>query len=238
MKKAVLFDLGNTLAAYYTRKEWPSVLEQSIAEVSDFLRAHGIPVPSHDEVWARVAEENHEAPDCRVRPLDGRLIRIFALDQPCEFSDDLCRAYLRTTFDMAYVYEDTIPVLTALRERGIRTAVVSNSPFGSPPEPWHEELHRIGIAQHVDLAVFCGDVGWRKPARPIFDHVLERLGVAAEDCIFVGDDPKWDIAGPRAVGIETILIDRSGAAEGSIRSLWSLIDGSDLSDLTDRGETT
>jgi len=31
MKQAVLFDLGNTLVSYYTRDEWPGVLEQAIA---------------------------------------------------------------------------------------------------------------------------------------------------------------------------------------------------------------
>ncbi len=231
MRKAVLFDLGNTLARYYTRAQWPGVLEQSIANVTDFLRTEGVTIPSHEDIWASVAEENHEAPDCRVRPLDGRLCRIFGLDQPHELADDMCRAYLRSTFEMAHVYEDTIPVLTTLREQGIKTAIVSNSPFGSPPEPWHREIERLGLSQLVGLAVFCGEVGWRKPARPIFDHVMDRLGVTSEECLFVGDDPKWDIAGPRAVGIEAVLIDRDGLpTEDSIRSLWELLDRSNLSD--------
>lgn len=225
MKQAVLFDLGNTLVRYYTRAEWPSVLEQSMADVSNLLLRQGLPIPTPDEIERRVAEENHEAQDCRVRPLDGRLCRIFGLDVPHALAPALCRAYLRATFEMAYVYEDTIPVLKALRERGIRTAVVSNSPWGSPPEPWHEELHRLGIAQHVDLAVFCGEVGWRKPARPIFEHAIERLAVTAEECVFVGDHPKWDVDGPRAAGIEAVLIDRDGLlTEDSIKSLWELLE--------------
>jgi putative hydrolase of the HAD superfamily len=197
MRKAILFDLGNTLVRYFTRAEWPPILEQSIADVQALLDERGLLSVSTEEIGRRVAEENHEAEDCRVRPLDGRLCRIFGLDVPHALAPALCRAYLRATFEMAYVYEDTIPVLKTLRERGIRTAVVSNSPFGSPPEPWHEELQRLGIAQHVDLAVFCGEVGWRKPARPIFDHVMDRLGGTPEECLFVGDHPKWDIAGAR-----------------------------------------
>lgn len=222
MKKAVLFDLGNTLVRYYTRAEWPAVLERSIADVTDFLRRQGVSIPSHEELRARIAEENHEAKDCRVRPLEGRLCRIFGLDQSHVPADDMCRAYLRATFEMAHVYEDTVPVLRGLRDRGIGTAVVSNSPFGSPPEPWHDELRRLGIAPLVDAAVFCGDVGWRKPARPIFEYAMERLGVTPDQCIFVGDDPRWDVEGPRAAGIEAVLIDRAGAAEGAIASLREL----------------
>jgi FMN phosphatase YigB (HAD superfamily) len=33
--------------------------------------------------------------------------------------------------------------------------------------------------------------------------------------VFVGDDPRWDIAGPRAIGMDALLIDRTGAAAGA-----------------------
>jgi len=69
-------------------------------------------------------------------------------------------------------------------------------------------------------------VGWRKPARPIFDAVLDRLGLAPERCLFVGDDPRWDLAGPRALGMRALLIDRAGepalANESPIQSLEEL----------------
>ena len=80
----------------------------------------------------------------------------------------------------------------------------------------------------LDVTVFCRDAGWRKPARPIFDHTLERLGVAPRDCLFVGDDPRWDLVGPRAAGIEAVLIDRHGRLEDrqeqpirTLHELWS-----------------
>ena len=40
-----------------------------------------------------------------------------------------------------------------------------------------KELERHGLLQSVDAAPFCVDVGWRKPARPIVEAVLEALAV-------------------------------------------------------------
>ena len=225
MKRAILFDLGNTLVRYFTRAEWPPILERSIADVQALLDERGLLSVSTEEIGRRVAEENREAQDCRVRPLDGRLCRIFGLDHPHDLCSEMCRAYMRSTFEIASVYDDTVPVLQELRKRGIRTAIVSNAPWGSPSDLWHEELRRLGLSPLVDLAVFCGEIGWRKPARPIFDHAMERLGVTPDECLFVGDDPRWDIAGPRAAGIEAVLIDRDGlSTEDSIKSLWELLE--------------
>jgi putative hydrolase of the HAD superfamily len=68
------------------------------------------------------------------------------------------------------------------------------------------------LVERVDAVVFCGDVGWRKPARQIFEYTLERLHVAPGACVFVGDDPRWDLVGSRALGMQAILIDRWGTA--------------------------
>ena len=114
-------------------------------------------------------------------------------------------------FALAEVYDDTLPTLADLRSRGVRTAIVSNSPWGSPPHLWREHLADLGLADRVDAAFFCGDCGWRKPAPQIFHYVFGRLGVTAERCLFVGDDPRWDLAGPQAVGMRAVIIDRSGA---------------------------
>ncbi|MGD8624784.1 MAG: HAD family hydrolase [Anaerolineae bacterium] len=121
-------------------------------------------------------------------------------------------------------YDDVRPVLRRLRAEGVRAAIVSNTPWGSPGDLWREELARLGLAEEVDLAVFCTDVGWRKPAAAIFEYTLARLDARPADCFFVGDNPRWDVAGPRAVGIEAVLLDRQGTGEDgeTIRDLHGL----------------
>jgi putative hydrolase of the HAD superfamily len=87
------------------------------------------------------------------------------------------------------------------------------------------------LGTQVNAVVFCSEVGWRKPARQIFDYTLERLHVRPEQCVFVGDDPRWDLAGPRALGMQAVLIDRWGtyregteAAIEGLGELWKRVD--------------
>lgn len=199
--KDVLFDLGNTLVGYYDLPDFPPILRAAIGAVERSLGAKAD--------WGRVAAENFEAEDFRVRPLEGRLSRIFpGVAWSGEVALKACRGFLGPIFARARVYGDVLPALGALRAQGVKTAIVSNTPWGSPAALWREEMARLGLAGAVDILVFCPDCGWRKPARPIFDHALGRLGTTPDRCIFVGDDPRWDVAGPEALGMEARLIDR------------------------------
>ncbi len=201
MKEFVLFDLGNTLVSYYELRDFPPILQAAIGEVERFVGAKA--------EWKRVAAEDFEAKDFCVRPLEERLRRIFPDVAWSEASArEACGRFLRPIFALARVYDDVLPTLGALRARGVQTAIVSNTPWGSPASLWREELVRLGLDEVVDLTVFCGDCGWRKPARPIFDYTLGTLKATPDQCVFVGDDPRWDIAGPQALGIEAVLIDR------------------------------
>lgn len=208
--KAVLFDLGNTLAQYHAPGGSHGLISRAVSAVEDYLRGEGLVSDSSDDIQARFRAENHESPNYRVRPLDKRLSRIFRISDPAILGE-ACRVFLKPICEGSVIYEDTIPVLQELRKHGIKTAVVSNSPWGSPPDLWGREIERLGLVPYFDALCFCGEVGWRKPAKPIFHLALNRLGVEPADCLFVGDRPKWDIEGPRAIGMNAVLIDRDGA---------------------------
>ena len=130
-------------------------------------------------------------------------------------------------FGRARLDPDALPTLAELRDRGARTAIVSNTPWGSPAKDWAPEVDHHGLTDAVDAVVFCVDVGWRKPTPQIFEHALARLGVEARDAAFVGDDPRHDIAGAQRSGLDAILLDPTGGSACDrcrcIRSLAELI---------------
>lgn len=98
-------------------------------------------------------------------------------------------------------YPDTAPLLAKLKELGLRTAVVSNIPFDIRPA-----FAAIGAQDHVDEFVLSFEVGVVKPNPAIFTTALERLGVAAEAAVMVGDSDEAD-GGAREVGCGFILVD-------------------------------
>ena len=213
-KKVILFDLGNTLVEYYHRPQWPAVVEETIGAVQNFIRSQNLLTIPPDTIWHNVEHERHDPPDHRVIPLAERLSRVFALDGiNSSIKDQMCRTFLNPIFARGRIYTDTLPCLETLRSRGFRIGIVSNTPWGSGGDLWREELKRLGLFEMADKTIFCTDVGWRKPARQIFDYTLEKFAASPDDCVFVGDDPRWDIEGPHAIGMDAVLIDRTAQTD-------------------------
>lgn len=96
-------------------------------------------------------------------------------------------------------YPDTVEVLASLQSRGVRTAVVSNIAFDVRPA-------FTTAGAHADEFVLSFEVGSMKPDPRIFEVALDRLGVAPEDAVMVGDSEENDGAA-RAVGCDFVLVD-------------------------------
>jgi HAD superfamily hydrolase (TIGR01509 family) len=224
----VLFDLGNTLVAYYRRSDFAPILRESIDGLCDFLAERKSVVSDRERAFQHALRLNSEDPSHRVRPLESRLLEIFVEHDLAEGElRAMSDIFLRPIFRAGKPDPHAATVLAGIRRRGIRTAIVSNTPWGSPADRWAEELRRHGLADAVDATVFCVEVGWRKPAPQIFQRALSLLDVEARDSVFVGDDPDWDVAGAAQSGLRPILIDpREGGAAAPcpvIRSLEGLL---------------
>jgi FMN phosphatase YigB (HAD superfamily) len=223
--RAVLFDLGNTLVGYYTSAEFPSVLRRCLRQCWEAQGWSG-DASREEALFERAIQLNQERPDFAVRPLRERLRELFdsqgALDDLALAS--LGTAFMRPIFDLARPCPQTPIVLECLRRRGIKTAIVSNTPWGSPSSMWRTELARHGLLGSVDAVVFCVDVGWRKPHRAPFDRALALLDVVPTDAVFVGDDLRWDVAGAKNAGVRPVLL-RSPATPGleTIQNLEDVI---------------
>jgi putative hydrolase of the HAD superfamily len=98
--------------------------------------------------------------------------------------------------------DSTHALLDSLRERGLRTGLVSNA--FDPGWLLHNDLERMGLAERLDAAVFSSEVGKRKPHETIFTAALESLGVEAERALFVGDRRFEDIRGAKEAGMATV----------------------------------
>ncbi|MCI4673540.1 HAD family hydrolase [Candidatus Mycolicibacterium alkanivorans] len=96
-------------------------------------------------------------------------------------------------------YPDTVEVLRSLREQSVKTAVVSNIAFDIRPA-------FAAAAARVDEFVLSFEVGAVKPDPRIFRVALDRLGIAAEEAVMVGDSEENDGAA-REVGCGFRLVD-------------------------------
>ncbi|UFS97463.1 HAD family hydrolase [Nocardia huaxiensis] len=93
-------------------------------------------------------------------------------------------------------YPDTGNVLRALAERGVRVAIVSNTGF----DPRRAFISR-GWDRYVTHFTLSFEVGATKPDPRIFRSALERLGVAPDRALMVGDSVEAD-GGAIAIGCD------------------------------------
>ena len=127
-------------------------------------------------------------------------------DQGVELTDDDVRLFLQAAHEAwssHYVLADsTHALLEALRARGLKLALVSNT--ASPQWLLEPMLERQGIAERVDAIVLSSEVGKRKPHPAIFERALRELDVDASVALFVGDRLEADVLGASRIGMKTI----------------------------------
>ena len=203
--RAVLFDLGNTLVSYYQPPDFMPILRRSLEACLLTLGHSPLSREAQTALVHQALEMNQERADLAVWPLEERLRVLFSHYTPdATLTERLCHAFLEPIFSTAQISRDALPVLTSLKRKGVKTAIVSNTPWGSSGHTWRSELARYGLL--VDAIVFCTDVGWRKPHPAPFRRALDILDVPAKEAVFVGDDPVWDIEGANGAGVRPILL--------------------------------
>lgn len=99
--------------------------------------------------------------------------------------------------------------------RSLSLVLVAN--IWAPKALWLEELARVGISDAFAVCVFSSDSRSMKPSQALFHAALRGIGIPNpgpySDVVCIGDSLRCDVAGPQALGIRTIWIDRidSGA---------------------------
>jgi len=97
-------------------------------------------------------------------------------------------------------------LLGSLKMKGVKIGLVTGRVF--PSEQMWTELRGLSIAQFFD-AIVTGSDQPRKPAPDGIIACLEKLDLAAEDSVFVGDAKSDIIAGKKA-GVRVIVLSNEG----------------------------
>ncbi|HEY0180817.1 MAG TPA: phosphoglycolate phosphatase [Dokdonella sp.] len=123
----------------------------------------------------------------------------------------------RALFDVAYAavngratrtYAGVVDGLERFRALGVRLACVTNKPQAAA----EAALAKFALAAYFELVLGDGVLPRRKPAPEPMWYAADRLGVAAADCLALGDSAN-DAGAARAAGMPIVLVDY-GYTEG------------------------
>ena len=117
---------------------------------------------------------------------------------------DLARCCLPAIRPFFHTDPESVPMVRRLHEAGLRLAIVSNTFF--PGFAIDDVLEHEGLLRYFPVRVYSSDVGFMKPHPGIFRIALERVGVAPERAVMVGDRVDKDVRGARRVRLKTALV--------------------------------
>jgi putative hydrolase of the HAD superfamily len=99
------------------------------------------------------------------------------------------------------LFDDALETLDFLAQRFPLAALTNGN----------ADIQRVGLGAFFQCAVSAHEHGIAKPDPRIFWHTAERLNLAPEAVLHVGDDAALDILGARAAGMPCVWLNRQGA---------------------------
>jgi putative hydrolase of the HAD superfamily len=202
--EAVLFDAGDTLIRLSGSGEtllhraaaglgvdsldpeevahvWRRVLDRS-STAEELAKGRDLSNDRHHEVWTAL----YGAAGCE-RLAAGLSEELYALTVSAESWE---------------AFPDTVPTLKALRDRGLRVGVVSDTGFDLRPA-----MDLLGLTPFLDTVVMSFEYGVCKPAATVFLTACDQLHVDPARTLMVGDNPLTD-SGAVAAGMYVFLLPR------------------------------
>lgn len=94
------------------------------------------------------------------------------------------------------IQEEIIDLLKVLRKKDIKLGLISNC-----TEQEVQSWKSSNLAQYFDEVIFSYQVGFAKPDNRIYELILSRLGIKANEVIFVGDGGSNELDGASKNGM-------------------------------------
>lgn len=202
VKKAVLFDLDDTLYDYkpahkralvetfkilkkeidISKKKFDELFTLSKNEIKYELSGTA---SSHNRIlyFQRLIEKTHKTVEPKI------VLKLY-------------QTYWDTFLKHMKLKKGVLSTLKELKKQKLKIALVTDLTT-------HIQLRKIkglGITNYIDALVTSEDAGREKPSAIMFLLALNKLNVLPEESIMIGDNLIKDIEGANAVGIDSVAI--------------------------------
>jgi len=133
-------------------------------------------------------------------------LEAFSVKEP-GLRDEIMALYLKLD-----AYPEAKDALTAVRGRGLRTAILSN---GSP-SMLDQAVRHAGLDKLFDMVLSVEDVGIYKPSRRVYRHAMQKLTLHDAPSICFVSANTWDAQAAAQFGFQTVRVDRFGLKDDRI----------------------
>jgi putative hydrolase of the HAD superfamily len=184
--RAIVLDYGAVICRLPSPAEWSEFAAAAGLGVDDFIRSYARSRERYDRglvradaYWTEFGHQSGISHDAAARRRLAEIdIRVWS-----------------------HIDHDLVAFVRALRQSGLVTGILSNM------QPDLLDTLRRGDAAWLDafdVHVFSCEVGFVKPERQVYDHLIDRVGVERSQVLFV-DDVADNVAGAQAAGLQSAI---------------------------------
>lgn len=189
MIRAVIFDMFETLITHY---------ECSLYFGAQMAADAGIPENSFQALW-RPTESDRSIGKIRTE----EVVEMILKENGC-YTDALLEKIVQKRIStkeecFKHLHLEIIPMLTKLKEEGISIGLISNC-FSEEAEVIRKSM----LFPYFDKVCLSYEEGVQKPDEEIYRRCMAGLGVAPEECIYIGDGGSQELEAARALGMNAM----------------------------------
>ena len=208
--KAVLFDLGETLLDF-GRVKTTRLFRQGARLSYDFLKSSGQPVGGFEYYcWSNLIALRFRHLISHITKNDinsSALLRRIGTKRGIKLDGRQWRHFAWLWYEPLSKIAKTEPkikeTLISLKGLGLKLGILSNTFVNAHSLEKH--LKQLGLLDFFMVRMYSYEFDFRKPDTRIFKIAAERIGEAAENILYVGDDINRDIKPALKVGMKPVL---------------------------------
>jgi putative hydrolase of the HAD superfamily len=208
--KAVLFDFYETLLNIRTDEEDPAVWDK----LARYLQYQGISIDAgalqqaYVDLAKQRLEQNHQRfPEINVYSIFQKILSDKGHANSTQLITSTAQLFRVLSIRHFELFSDTLLTLQTLRQNYTIGLITDAQRVFLEPE-----IQITGLQSFFDVMIVSSDYDFHKPDPRMFTMALEKIGVAPEQALYVGDSWSRDIVGAQSVGIQAILLNRKNHA--------------------------
>lgn len=196
----IIFDIGNVLACF----RWKDLFKDMGITGEAFERIAAATV-LHPTMWNEFD---------RSLLSDEEIISRCVAREP-DYEKEIRQMFSQTEY-LVEEYEGSFAWIKGLKERGYRVYLLSN--YGKTSFEAARDMGRLSFLPLVDGSVISYEVKIVKPEPGIYEALLEKYHLKAEESVFLDDKPE-NVDAARAFGIHGIIVEHQEQAKIELEKL-------------------
>lgn len=198
MIKAVIFDMYETLITHY---------DSPLYFGTEMAADAGIPKNKFLPLWRKTENERTLGKITTEEVVESILKECGCYSE--ELLQNLINKRTQTKIEcFNHIHPQILPMLTALKEKGVSIGLISNCYFEEA-----EVIKKSELFTFFDVSFLSCEQGIKKPDAEIFNRCINALSVKPEECLYIGDGGSKELEAAEKLGMT------------ALQAVWYLKDG-------------